>query len=179
MSKKGPKLAVENRVLIIRSQSVILDRDLAELYGVSTKAFNQAVKRNRSRFPVDFMFQLTLEETECLRSQSVTSKKEGRGGRRYLPFAFTEHGALMAANILNSDRAVRMSVYVIRAFVRLREVFNLNQILHGRLDEIEKVLLDHDRALQRLFKMIRPLLAPPTTDAIGFEMDSHRPGKIG
>ena len=115
MSKKTSKLAVESFVLIIRCQNVILDHDLAELYGVSTKAFNQAVKRNRSRFPEDFMFPLTAAEikevvTNCDHLKSLKFSPN-------LPFAFTEHGALMAANILNSNRAVRMSVYVIRAFV--------------------------------------------------------------
>ena len=116
---KNSKPAVESRILIIRSQNVLLDRDLAELYGVSTKAFNQAAKRNQDRFPKDFMFQLTAQEkeevvTNCdhLRSLSFSPN---------LPFAFTEHGALMAANLLNSARAVRMSIYVIRAFIRLRK----------------------------------------------------------
>ena len=172
------KQTVEKRILVIRGQNVILDRDLAELYGVTTKVFNQAAKRNKDRFPKDFMFQLTANEKE-----EVVTNCDHLKSLRFspnLPFAFTEHGALMAANILSSERAVRMSVYVIRAFIRLRDVFNLNQILQGRLAEIERILLDHDAALRDLYEKIKPLLAPPKTiDAIGFEMSLPRPGKIG
>ncbi len=183
MSKKASQLAVskqavESRILIIRGQSVILDRDLAQLYGVTTKAFNQAVRRNKDRFPKDFMFQLTSAEKE-----EVVTNCDHLKSLRFspnLPLAFTEHGALMAANVLNSERAVKMSVYVIRAFIRLRDVFNLNQILQGRLAEIERILLDHDVALRDLYEKIRPLLVPPKkVDAIGFEVASPRPGKIG
>ena len=170
--------AIESRILVIRGQSVILDRDLAELYGVTTKAFNQAVKRNQDRFPKDFMFRLTANEkeevvTNCDHLKSLKFSPN-------LPLAFTEHGALMAANILSSERAVRMSVYVIRAFVRLRDIFNLNQILQGRLAEIERILLDHDGALRDLYEKIKLLLVPARkTDAIGFELNLPRPGKIG
>ena len=171
------KQAVESRILIIRGQNIILDRDLAELYGVATKVFNQAIKRNRDRFPKDFMFQLTADEkeevvTNCDHLKSLKFSPT-------LPYAFTEHGTLMAANILNSEWAVRMSIYVIRAFVRLREVFNLNQILQGRLAEIERILLDHDGALRELYEKIKPLLAPPKTDAVGFDLTGPRIGKIG
>ncbi len=176
---KSSTQTVENRILIIRGQNVILDRDLAGLYGVTTKAFNQAVKRNEDRFPKDFMFQLTSEESKLLRSQFVTLEK-GRGKySKYLPYVFTEHGALMAANVLNSKKAVRMSVYVIRAFISLRETFNLNQILQGRLSEIERILLSHDEALRDIYEKIKPLLEPPFTDAIGFELVTARRGKIG
>jgi hypothetical protein len=172
------KRTVENRILIIRGQNVILDRDLAELYGVATKVFNQAVKRNKDRFPKDFMFQLTAIEKE-----EVVTNCDHLKGLRFspnLPLVFTEHGAIMAANILNSERAARMSIYVIRAFIKLREVFNLNQILQGRLTEIERILLDHDTALRDLYEKIKSLLVPPRKiDAIGFEIHSPRPGKIG
>ena len=183
MSKKASKpvvskQTVESRILVIRGQNVILDRDLAELYGVTTKVFNQAVKRNQDRFPKDFMFQLTANEKE----EVVTNCDHLRSLKfsPNLPFAFTEHGALMAANILSSERAVRMSVYVIRAFIRLRDIFNLNQILQGRLAEIERILIDHDAALRDLYEKIKPLLVPPAkVDAIGFDIASPRTGKIG
>src|SRR6267142_2650078 len=111
-------IPVESRILVLRNHKVLLDTDLAELYGVSVKRLNQQVKRNRERFPSDFMFRLTGKEHESLRLQIATSKK-GRGGRRYLPHAFTEHGAIMAATVLNSERSVQMSLFVVRAFVRL------------------------------------------------------------
>ncbi len=179
MSKKASKsnANAESRILLIRGQNVLLDRDLAELYGVSTKAFNQAVKRNQDRFPKDFIFQLTAKEKEEVVTNCDHLKNLGFSPN--LPFAFTEHGALMAANLLNSPKAVRMSVYVIRAFIRLRDVFNLNQILEGRLAEIERVLFAHDGALHDLYEKIKSLLAPPKmTDAIGFET-GFRQGKIG
>src|SRR5579863_5241152 len=106
----------------VRGQKIMLDADLAEVYGVTTKALNQAVKRNADRFPADFAFLLTRQEVASLRSQIVTSKS--RGGRRYLPYAFTEHGAIMAANVLNSPRAVQMSVFVVRAFVKMRALLS-------------------------------------------------------
>src|SRR2546423_5682057 len=117
---RTPLFSAESRILFLRRQRVILDIDLAELYGVSVRQLNQQVKRNMERFPSDFVFQLKKTEENSLRSQIVISKK-GRGGRRYAPFAFTEHGAIMAATVVNSARAVRMSVFVVRAFVRLRE----------------------------------------------------------
>jgi ORF6N domain len=113
-------LPVESRIRYLRNHKVILDTDLAELYGVSVKRLNEQVKRNRERFPTDFLFRLTAKEHEALRSQIATSNR-GRGGRRFAPYAFTEHGAIMAATVLNSERAVEMSVFVVRAFVRLRE----------------------------------------------------------
>jgi hypothetical protein len=119
--RPGTVFLVESRILFLRHQRVILDTQLAELYGVPVKHLNQQIKRNWERFPSDFMFQVTGKEHEVLRSQIVTSKN-GSGGRRYLPYAFTEHGAIMAATVLNSERAVQMSVFVVRAFVRLREM---------------------------------------------------------
>ena len=148
----------------IRGQRVILDADLAGLYGVPTFRFNEAVKRNLARFPEDFMFRLTKEEWEelqALRSQ-IAILKPGRGQhRKYLPYAFTEHGALMAANILNSPRAVAMSVYVIRAFVKMREDLAANAAILKRLAEIDKTLLLHDGALRDIYQKLRPLLEPP------------------
>src|SRR5919197_752094 len=133
MSKTSLAVSVESRILVLRQQKVILDSDLAELYGVPVKRLNEQVKRNQERFPPDFMFRLNPEESESLRSQNATSKT-GRGGRRYAPYAFTEHGAIMAATVLNSERAVEMSVYVVRAFVQLRELIASNKELAQRLD---------------------------------------------
>ena len=146
--------------MLTRDQRIILDTDLARLYGVQTFRLNEAVKRNRGRFPDDFLFQLTSLERDALTSQ-IAMSKSGRGGRRTLPFAFTEHGALMAANILNSPRAVAMSVYIIRAFVKMRESVAANAAILKRLAEIDKTLLIHDAALREIFQKLRPLLEPP------------------
>jgi hypothetical protein len=164
---------------------VILDADLAKLYGVETKAFNQAMKRNEDRFPEDFRFRVTAAEAaEILRSRSqiVTASPGASPMRsqivtaskrdiRYLPYVFTEHGALMAANILRSDRAVEMSLYVIRAFVKLREVLAANATILKRLAEIDKALLEHDGALRDVYRKLLPLLQPlpqPPKRQIGF-----------
>jgi hypothetical protein len=149
---------VENRILSIRGHRVILDADLAELYGVTTGALNQAVKRNAGRFPGDFMFQLSQEEADSLRSQIVILKN-GRGlHRKYLPYAFTEHGAIMAASVLNSPRAIEASVYVVRAFVKMREVLATHKELVRRLDEMEGKV---DRQFKVVFDAIRALMEPP------------------
>lgn len=168
-----PLNAIDNHIHIIRGQKVILDRDLAELYGVPTRRLNEQVKRNLKRFPEDFMFQLSRKEVETwLHSRSqIATLKRGQN-IKYLPYAFTEHGALMAANVLNSERAVTMSIYVIRAFVRLREVFIMSQVLEERLSEIEEMLLGHDQALSDLYQKIRKLLMlPKQTRAIGFRAE--------
>jgi phage regulator Rha-like protein len=148
----------------VRGQRVILDSDLAKVYQVRAKALNQAVKRNRARFPEDFVFRIAPTESEALqalRSQSVTLKP-GRGRhRKYLPYAFTEHGALMAATVLNSPRAVTMSVYIIRAFVKMREDLAANAAILKRLAEIDKTLLLHDAALRDIYHKLLPLLTPP------------------
>ncbi len=181
MSSQKKSLALkplEPLILVIRNQRVILDADLARLYEVTTKAFNQAIKRNIDRFPEDFAFQLTVSETASLRSQIVTSSQKvlasqgdrenssqsatsSRGGRRYRPWAFTEHGAVMAANILRSEQAIHMSVFVVRAFVRLREHIVANQAILKRLAEIDRTLLKHDSALLDLYQKLLPLLQPP------------------
>lgn len=149
---------------LVRDQRVILDSDLARIYQVQTKVLNQAVKRNQGKFPSDFMFQLSPSEAERvrrLRSQTVTLKL-GRGQhRKYAPYAFTEHGALMAATILNSPRAVAMGIYIIRAFVRMREGLAANAAILARIAEIDKSLLVHDAALRDIYQKLRPLLAPP------------------
>ena len=158
----SPEIApdVGQLILTLRGQRVILDSDLAKLYGVATFRFNEAVKRNRSRFHDDFIFKLTKEEVEGLTSQSAMSKS-GSGGRRTLPWAFTEHGALQASNVLNSPRAIAMSVYVIRAFIRLRKVLAENQVMAKRMADVEKTLVTHDAALRDIYQKIRPLLLPP------------------
>jgi hypothetical protein len=144
----------------IRDQSVILDADLARLYEIETRSLVQAIRRNAGRFPEDFMFQLTAAVFVALRSQIVISKP-GRGGRRYVPYAFTEHGALMAATVLNSPRAVAMSIYLIRAFVQMREDLVANAAILKRLAEIDRTLLVHDAALREILQKLRPLLEPP------------------
>jgi len=172
MPKRPPTTAsaVESRILILRHQRVILDADIAELYGVPVRQLNQQVKRNRERFPSDFVFQLTAKEHEILRSQIVISK-DTHGGRRYRPFAFTEHGAIMAATVLNSERAVQMSVFVVRAFVRLREMLATNRRLAARLYELENRLDTHDSTIQDLIEAIKELMTPEEAPRlrIGFQ----------
>jgi hypothetical protein len=179
---------VEPLLRLVRSERVIFDTDLARLYGVKTKALNRAVKRNTDRFPSDFVFRLTSEEFDSLRCQFGTSKREedrlqtavslggdlksqiaaskaGRGGRRYLPYAFTEHGAIMAANVLNSRQAVQMSVFVVRAFVKMRAVLSDNRQLARKLAELEKELksrLDiHETAIIEVLQRVMDILDPP------------------
>ena len=154
------KLELNIPIHSIRGESVILDSDLAKLYRVETSAFNQAIARNFKRFPKDFSFILTRQEFTSLTSQNVISKP-ARGGRTRPPRVFTEHGALMAATLLNSDRAVAMSIYVIRAFVQMRQTVLSNQSIFKRLAEIDKDLLLHDRALRDVYQKLLPLLQPP------------------
>jgi ORF6N domain len=183
------------RIFTIRDQKVVLDSDLAAVYGVPTKRLNEQFRRNRKRFPKDFAFQLTADEFESLRSQfaalgegtggretkrsqiATSSQSTGHGelanwsqiatssekhrGKAYRPWAFTEHGALQAANILRSDRAIAMSVYVIRAFIEQREKLAANAAILKRLAEIDKTLLEHDTALREIYQKLLPLLAPP------------------
>jgi phage regulator Rha-like protein len=170
-----PVFAVESRILILRHQRVILDVDLAELYGVTVKRLNQQVTRNQERFPSDFTFQLNSKQHEALRLQFATSKKS-RGGRRYPPYAFTEHGAIMAATVLNSKRAVQMSVFVVRAFVRLREMLATNRRLAGKIDELENRLDTHDSAILDLIVAIKELMTPkqPPRIRMGFELPAAK-----
>jgi hypothetical protein len=152
---------IEPLIHEIRGQKVVLDSDLAMLYGVETKALNRAIKRNPERFPSDFMFQLTAEEFDSLRCQSGTLKT-GRGQhRKYLPYVFTEHGAFMAASVLNSPRAVEVSVFVVRAFVKLRQLVLAHKELAGKLDQLERKVGSHDEAIKQLVAAIRQLMAPP------------------
>ena len=187
---------LEPLILRIRGHRIVLDADLARLYGASTKRFNEAFKRNRNRFPADFAFQLTAVEFESLRSQFATSNAQvpqvldslwrnwsqfatsssRHRGRSYLPWAFTEHGVLMVANVLRTDRAVQMSVFLVRAFVRLREQVAANTAILKRLAEIDKTLLQHDEALRDLYRKLLPLLQPPADPPrrrIGFHTDDH------
>jgi phage regulator Rha-like protein len=140
----------------------MLDRDLAELYGVPTKVLNQAVKRNHRRFPADFMFQLTLQEAQSLRFQFGTSKR-GRGGRRYLPFAFTEQGVSMLSSVLNSERAVQVNIQIMRTFTQLREMVSTHKALAQKLVELERKFESHDEHIHSLFEAIRQLMEPPPT----------------
>ena len=182
---------LEPLIFSIREHQVLLDADLARVYGVTTRRFNEAFKRNRDRFPDDFAFQLSAAEFEDLRSQFVTSRSQPvdssglmwsqfattsaqRRRATHRPWAFTEHGALMAANILRSDRAVQMSVFVVRAFVRLRAHVAANTAVLKRLAEIDKTLLRHDAALRDVYQKLLPLLQPPADPPkrrIGFHRD--------
>lgn len=165
------QLPIESRIVVLRRNKIILDTDLAELYGVSVKRLNEQVKRNRERFPPDFMFRLTAKEHQSLRSQNATSKT-GRGGRRFLPYAFTEHGAIMAATVLNSQRAVEMSVFVVRAFVRVREMLAHNPQIAAKIEELENRLDKHDTDLQEIVEAIKELMVPPegSRGKIGFQL---------
>jgi hypothetical protein len=175
MNKKAIALVrqTESQIQIIRGHKVILDADLAELYGVDVKRLNQQVNRNADRFPRDFIFRLSSAEYKNLRLQFATSSST-YGGRRYLPYAFTEHGAIMAATVLNSERAVEMSIFVVRAFVRMREVLSSNQKIVAKLGELERRLETHDSDIQQLIEAIRELMAPPEPNRrkIGFEFPS-------
>jgi hypothetical protein len=164
-----PLEAITQRIVVLREQKVLIDSDLAALYGVETRRLNEQVRRNRARFPEDFIFELTAEEFTNLKSQFATSSW---GGRRKLPMAFTEHGAIMAATVLNTSRAVEVSVYVVRAFVRLRELVSSHRELAKRLDELEDkteaLAMSHDtfsrntrNQLKQVFDALRELMTPP------------------
>jgi hypothetical protein len=175
-----PITTIEARIHLVRGHKVILDRDLAELYGVSTKALNQAVKRNNERFPDEFLFRLTQEEVNSLRSQIVTlnpsdsqgvgtdvlrsqivTSKETRGGRRNLPYAFTEHGALMAANVLRSPRAIQMSVLIVQTFVRLQRMAVSVDALARKVEEVERATHENRDQIKQIVAAIRQLMTPP------------------
>ena len=174
-----PAELIAERIFIVRGHKVILDSDLAALYEVPTGRFNEAVKRNLTKFPPDFMFSLTAHEWESLRSQFAILKT-GRGQhRKYLPYVFTEHGAIMAASLLNSPRAVEVSVYVVRAFVQLREFLASNKDLARQLKalekRIEKKLGSHDQAIASIIDTLRQLMSPANTRRrIGFVIDNDK-----
>ena len=149
---------IEDRILLIRRYRVMLDSDLADLYGVQVRILNQAVRRNRDRFPGDFMFRLMKDEDSSLRSQFVTLEKTGRGKhRKYLPHAFTEQGVAMLSSVLNSRRAVQVNIQIMRAFVKLREILASHKELAGKLDELEK---KYDSQFRIVFDAIRQLMIP-------------------
>ena len=149
---------IERKIFMIRGQKVMLDSDLAQLYGVTTFNLNKAIKRNIERFPGDFMFQLSTEETKGLIFQIGISKITGRGGRRYSPYAFTEQGVAMLSSILRSKRAAHVNIEIMRAFVRLREILSAHKDLARRLDKLER---KYDTRFRRVFDAIRGLMAPP------------------
>lgn len=151
---------IQSRILLLRGHRVILDTDLARFYGVPTFRFNEAIKRNAERFPADFRFQLTDQEVAALTSQ-IAMSNAGRGGRRTLPWAFTEHGALMAATVLNSPRAVQLSLVVIRAFVALRRMVSDQQMLAAKLAELDSRVGEHDEQFAAIIEAIRQLTASP------------------
>jgi hypothetical protein len=181
MSKEiVPALRIAQSIYWLRGQKVMLDFDLAALYGVATKVLNQAVKRNRERFPADFMFQLTAKETSNLRSQFVTSRpqvignqpiprnrsqfvtgSQKHGGERYLPYAFSEQGVAMLSSVLNSERAVKVNIAIMRAFVKLRETLETNRELARKFAELEKRVGKHDETIDAILDAIRQLMAPP------------------
>jgi len=167
---------IAKSILVLRDQNVLLDRDLATLYGVTTKRLNEQVKRNLARFPIDFMFQLTAEEETALRSHFATSKKPAasRGGRRYLPYAFTEQGVAMLSSVLSTERAVAVNIEIMRAFVRMRSVLAANKELAQRFAELEsrldKKTAVQDKAIAAIMSAIRELMNPPIrlSRGIGF-----------
>ena len=164
---------VESRIIEVRGHKVMLDADLADLYGVVTKTLNQAVRRNRERFPADFMFQLTVGEHSALRSQTVTLKR-GRGQhRKYLPYAFTEQGVAMLSSVLRSPRAIRVNIEIMRAFVRLRRMLLSHEELARRFDALEK---KYDAQFKAVFDAIRELMAPPASRRrpVGFRVEEAR-----
>jgi hypothetical protein len=176
----APVEHVTQSILVFRDHKVLLDVELAELYGVPTKVLNQAVKRNAERFPEDFMFRLSPAEAEALnRSQTVTGSQRHRDPR-FPPYAFTEHGAIMAASVLNSPQAVEMSVYVVRAFVQMRELLSSNRELARRFAQLEtrldKKLTEHDLAIAAILSAIRELMHPPPPKRrpIGFTADLEK-----
>lgn len=158
-----PLPAIQKRILVVRERHVMLDEDLAELYGVETRALVQQVKRNIDRFPEDFMFQLSAEETAALRSQTVTSK--GRGGRRTAPYVFTEQGVAMLSGVLRSPTAVAVNIAIMRTFVEIRRAATSYAAIERRLTELERETTEklgkHDQQLGEIFKALRQLISPP------------------
>ena len=173
-----PSQQVAGNILFLRGTRVLLDSDLAKLYGVRTAALNQAVQRNRERFPEDFMFQLNQKEVEALRSQFGTSKNQGRGGRRYAPYAFTEQGVAMLSSVLRSSRAVQVNIAIMRTFVRLREMLATNQKLRHKIEEMEK---RYDAKFQVVFAAIESMLEDEDLPkpGIGFHAPVDKPKSRG
>jgi hypothetical protein len=174
-----PVEQLDRAILLIRGQRVVLDADLAALFGVSTRALNQAIKRNLDRFPADFLFRLTPEE----KTEVVTNCDHLAGLKfsRHLPYAFTEHGAVMAATVLNSKRAAEVSVFIVRAFVRMRQMLASHRQLALRLADLERQVATHDASIRSLVSAIRQLLQPPEPKKkrIGFVTDDDKSGQTG
>ena len=173
-----PVEVIERRIYLIRGQKVMLDSDLAELYETATKSLNLAVRRNRDRFPEDFMFQLTKEEARALRFQIETSNK-GRGGRRYPPYVFTEHGVAMLSSVLKSKRAIQVNIIIMRAFVRLREMLSAHRDVLRKLEDLERKYQGHDARITAVFDAIRKLVETPPRPhrRIGFTTPPSHPAK--
>jgi len=166
-----PVQLIERRIYLIRGHKVMIDADLAELYGVPTRELNQRVQRNRKRFPEDFMFQLTKEEAEALRSQFVISKL-GRGGRRYQPYVFTEPGVAMLSSVLNSEHAIEVNITIMRAFIRLRQMLESNEELNRKFAAVIRKLSIHDKYFRVVFDELKKLTEQPSPPrkAIGFKI---------
>jgi hypothetical protein len=171
MSVLVPRERIEQTILVIRGHRVMLDTDLAKLYGVTTFNLNKAVKRNGDRFPEDFMFRLSAQETAALTFQSGISKPRGRGGRRSAPYAFTEQGVAMLSSVLRSKRAIQVNIAIMRAFVTLREFAVGHKALATKLEQLERKVGGHDGQIRSLFDAIRQLMEPPTSKSrrIGFK----------
>jgi phage regulator Rha-like protein len=169
---------IGQRIYLLRGQKAMLDSDLAELYRVETKALNRAVKRNSARFPADFMFQLTDDEAESLRCQNGTSN-ENRGGRRYLPYAFTEHGVAMLSSVLNSERAVQMNILIVRAFVKLREVLATHRELARKMERLEHTQKDHSAVLSIVVKDVQDLERKVKRGFKNLRIPTRRKPRIG
>lgn len=182
MTDAAPAPLIEQRILLIRGEKVLLDSDLAELYGVPTKAFNQAVKRNRQRFPDDFMFQLTFEEGRelySLRSQTVTLKRGQH--RKYAPYVFTEQGIAMLSSVLNSERAILVNIAIIRTFVRLRQILTTHEELARQLEELRWRQEEQGQQIQAVFETIQKLIEAPAEDSkkrFGFPTGTADPGLL-
>ena len=174
MNEIIPQDSIEQKIILIRGQKVLLDSDLAKLYEIETFNFNKAVKRNLDRFPADFMFQLTKDEAESLRFQIGMSKKSGRGGRRYLPYVFTEQGVAMLSGVLNSKTAVQVNIAIMRAFVKIREILSTHKELASKLTQLEHKTEKHDKEIYIIFEAIRQLMVPPEKKKrkIGFNREN-------
>ena len=174
MSKKiVSQDTIEQKIFLIRNQKVMLDKDLARLYGIETKVLKQAVKRNAKRFPLDFMFELTQDEFKDLRSQIVTSSW---GGMRYVPMVFTEQGVAMLSSVLKSDRAIQVNIQIMRVFSRLRQIIATHKELAHKLDELERKISQHDGEIATIFEAIRQLMVPPERPRkkIGFTLKEQK-----
>ncbi|MBU0568482.1 ORF6N domain-containing protein [bacterium] len=173
MSSLVPIERIEGKILLIRGQKVMLDRDLAELYGVKTKALKQAVRRNIKRFPDDFMFELTKEEFENWRSQFVTSNSD-KMGLRYVPMAFTEQGVAMLSSVLNSERAILVNIQIMRAFTKLRQMLATNEEFRKKMEDVGRKIEEHDIKFEIVFEVMEKLISPPAKEIkIGFRPDKE------